>query len=237
MSAVSETIVREYFELHGFFVRQHRKYVAPTRKEDEEIDFFVLNPQPRAGDAPLPFVITSGDLPLVARAIVAVKGWHTESFSPAVLANAPEIFRFVEPPAFQKATKAFGGDGPPTRIPVVPALPQNDAARNESIELLRSKGIDAVIPFHTMLADLIFVDVPGRVAKQLLQLAQKFGSVDSGQLRVTHDLTQEELAQLVGASRETVNKALADFASRGWLRLEGKSVVILDRDRLARRAR
>ena len=90
---------------------------------------------------------------------------------------------------------------------------------------------------NTMLADLIFVDVPGRVAKQLLLLAQKFGSVDSGQLRVTHDLTQEELAQLVGASRETVNKALADFALRGWLRLEGKSVVILDRERLARRAR
>ncbi|SOD71890.1 CRP-like cAMP-binding protein [Jatrophihabitans sp. GAS493] len=90
---------------------------------------------------------------------------------------------------------------------------------------------------NTMLADLIFVDVPGRVAKQLLQLAQQFGSVDGGQLRVTHDLTQEELAQLVGASRETVNKALADFAQRGWLRLEGKSVVILDRERLARRAR
>jgi CRP/FNR family transcriptional regulator, cyclic AMP receptor protein len=90
---------------------------------------------------------------------------------------------------------------------------------------------------NTMLADLIFVDVPGRVAKQLLQLAQRFGSIEGGQLRVTHDLTQEELAQLVGASRETVNKALADFASRGWLRLEGKSVVILDRERLARRAR
>jgi CRP-like cAMP-binding protein len=90
---------------------------------------------------------------------------------------------------------------------------------------------------NTMLADLIFVDVPGRVAKQLLQLAQRFGSVDGGQLRVTHDLTQEELAQLVGASRETVNKALADFAARGWLRLEGKSVVILDRERLSRRAR
>ena len=90
---------------------------------------------------------------------------------------------------------------------------------------------------NTMLADLIFVDVPGRVAKQLLQLAQRFGSIENGQLRVTHDLTQEELAQLVGASRETVNKALADFASRGWLRLEGKSVVILDRERLARRSR
>ncbi len=87
------------------------------------------------------------------------------------------------------------------------------------------------------LADLIFTDVPGRVAKQLLQLARQFGQQDNGQLRVTHDLTQEELAQLVGASRETVNKALTDFGHRGWLRLEGKSVVILDPERLSRRAR
>ena len=87
------------------------------------------------------------------------------------------------------------------------------------------------------LADLIFTDVPGRVAKNLLQMAGKFGSREGGVLRVTHDLTQEELAQLVGASRETVNKALADFASRGWLRLDGKSVIILDPERLARRAR
>ncbi len=87
------------------------------------------------------------------------------------------------------------------------------------------------------LADLIFTDVPGRVAKQLLQLAQRFGTHENGALRVTHDLTQEEIAQLVGASRETVNKALADFAHRGWLRLEGKSVVITDSERLARRAR
>ena len=87
------------------------------------------------------------------------------------------------------------------------------------------------------LADLIFTDVPGRVAKQLLQLAQPFGTQEGGALRVTHDLTQEEIAQLVGASRETVNKALADFAHRGWIRLEGKSVLICDSERLARRAR
>jgi len=86
------------------------------------------------------------------------------------------------------------------------------------------------------LADLIFTDVPGRVAKQLLQLAQRFGTQESDALRVTHDLTQEEIAQLVGASRETVNKALADFAHRGWIRLEGKSVLISDSERFARRA-
>ncbi len=87
------------------------------------------------------------------------------------------------------------------------------------------------------LADLIFTDVPGRVAKNLLQMASRFGTREGSVLRVTHDLTQEELAQLVGASRETVNKALADFAARGWLRLDGKSVIILDPERLARRAR
>ncbi|MFL6074235.1 MAG: Crp/Fnr family transcriptional regulator [Mycobacteriales bacterium] len=90
---------------------------------------------------------------------------------------------------------------------------------------------------NDIVADLIFTDVPGRVAKNLLQMAQKFGAREGDRIRVTHDLTQEELAQLVGASRETVNKALADFASRGWLRLEGKSVIILDPERLARRAR
>jgi len=90
---------------------------------------------------------------------------------------------------------------------------------------------------NNALADLIFTDVPGRVAKALLQLARQFGQQDNGNLRVTHDLTQEELAQLVGASRETVNKALADFGHRGWLRLEGKSVIILDAERLSRRAR
>jgi CRP/FNR family transcriptional regulator, cyclic AMP receptor protein len=90
---------------------------------------------------------------------------------------------------------------------------------------------------NNAMADLVFTDVPGRVAKALLGLAERFGTpVDDG-LRVTHDLTQEELAQLVGASRETVNKALADFAGRGWLRLDSRAVVIMDQERLEKRAR
>jgi CRP-like cAMP-binding protein len=86
------------------------------------------------------------------------------------------------------------------------------------------------------LSDLIFTDVPGRVAKQLLYLAQRFGSREGASLRVDHELTQEELAQLVGSSRETVNKALSDFAQRGWIRVQGKSILIDNTERLARRA-
>ena len=123
MSAVSETIVREYFELQGFFVRQQRKYIAPARLEDDEIDFCVINPKPVPA-ATLPFVLGSADLPGISRAMVVVKGWHTESFTAGLLAATPEIFRFLEPAAFQQAVKTFGGGagveaaggaGPPLR--------------------------------------------------------------------------------------------------------------------------
>jgi CRP/FNR family transcriptional regulator len=86
-------------------------------------------------------------------------------------------------------------------------------------------------------ADLVFTDVPGRVAKALLDLADRFGQQTDEGLQVHHDLTQEELAQLVGASRETVNKALADFAARGWLHISARSVLIVDSERLRKRAR
>jgi CRP/FNR family cyclic AMP-dependent transcriptional regulator len=90
---------------------------------------------------------------------------------------------------------------------------------------------------NDVVADLVFTDVPGRVAKNLLDLADRFGEQEKDGLHVHHDLTQEELAQLVGASRETVNKALADFAARGWLQISARSVLILDVERLRKRAR
>ncbi|MCW2904879.1 MAG: transcriptional regulator, Crp/Fnr family [Streptosporangiaceae bacterium] len=90
---------------------------------------------------------------------------------------------------------------------------------------------------NDVMADLVFTDVPGRVAKALLDLAERFGQPSETGMHVHHDLTQEELAQLVGASRETVNKALADFAGRNWLRIEARAVVILDIERLRRRSK
>jgi len=155
MAAVSESIVREYFEMHGFFVRQRRKYAARNRREDEEVDFQVINPRAEAATSPLPFELTSADLARLSSAVVVVKGWHTETFSSAVITHAPEIFRFLEPQVLQQAMRSFGPNTTPAKILVVPALPQDDEARAQSIELLRSKGVDAVIPFHTLLTDLI----------------------------------------------------------------------------------
>jgi CRP/FNR family cyclic AMP-dependent transcriptional regulator len=79
------------------------------------------------------------------------------------------------------------------------------------------------------LADSVFLDVTGRTAKRLLALA---GPTDEFQLPVT----QEELAALVGASRERVNKALSTFLRLGWLEQRDRRYVIRDRAQLAKRA-
>ena len=80
------------------------------------------------------------------------------------------------------------------------------------------------------LADSMFLDVPGRTAKRLLELA---GDSDEFQL----PLTQEELAGLVGASRERVNKAIAQFLRLGWIEQSDRRYRIKDRVQLERRAR
>lgn len=86
------------------------------------------------------------------------------------------------------------------------------------------------------LENLLYGDVPRRVARTLLDMAGRFGDPVPDGVRVHHDLTQEQLAQHVGASRESVNKALSELASRGTVRLEPKSVVILDLERLKRKS-
>ena len=116
---------------------------------------------------------------------------------------------------------------------VIPWLKQNPEV---SLQLL-TRLSQRLRRTNEAVGDLVFSDVPGRVAKALIELGDRFGKTTPEGLLVNHDLTQEELAQLVGASRETVNKALADFAGRGWLKLDGRSVLIADVDRLSKRSR
>jgi CRP-like cAMP-binding protein len=80
------------------------------------------------------------------------------------------------------------------------------------------------------LADSVFLDVTGRTAKRLLELAD-------GSDQFTLPVTQEELAGMVGASRERVNKAIASFIRLGWLDQRDRQYTIVHRDRLELRAR
>jgi CRP-like cAMP-binding protein len=80
-------------------------------------------------------------------------------------------------------------------------------------------------------ADHVFLDLPGRVAKTLVRLAG-----ESQAPMITIELNQSQLAEMAGGSRQSVNQAIGSFASRGWLRTEGRRIVVMDVPALRRRA-
>jgi CRP/FNR family transcriptional regulator, cyclic AMP receptor protein len=79
------------------------------------------------------------------------------------------------------------------------------------------------------IADSVFLDVTGRTAKRLLDIA---GSSDE----FTLPITQEELAGMIGASRERVNKAIAAFVRLGWLEQRDRTYRIIERKKMTNRA-
>jgi CRP-like cAMP-binding protein len=84
---------------------------------------------------------------------------------------------------------------------------------------------------------LVLHDVPGRVARAILLLSTRFGEPQrNGTVQVRHDITQSEIAAMIGASREAVNKAMTDFANRHWIILRTRSFTVLEPERLRTRA-
>lgn len=82
---------------------------------------------------------------------------------------------------------------------------------------------------------LAFLDVHGRIARTLLDLAERYGVAAADGTEIDFDLTQAELARMVGATRERVNRALASFRAQGVLEIHGKKIVIRDPKRLSER--
>lgn len=157
MAAVNEAIAREYFESLGFLVLQPHKYMVTARakRPEEEIDFVVVNPATtEAAPPPDNLILTGRDLVGIQRAVVSVRGWHTDRVGPAKLSLAPELVRFAQEPAL-RGVRARLGEGPLTRILCLPELPATSALRRKVLELLREKGVDGVLFFSTMLRELI----------------------------------------------------------------------------------
>jgi len=85
--------------------------------------------------------------------------------------------------------------------------------------------------------DIAFFDVPGRVARRLADLADAHGTDGTEGIVIDFALSQESLAQMVGATRESVNKALALLKRRGLVARVGKRYVVSDVARLRERAK
>jgi CRP/FNR family transcriptional regulator/CRP/FNR family cyclic AMP-dependent transcriptional regulator len=85
------------------------------------------------------------------------------------------------------------------------------------------------------IGDVTFLDIPGRVATKLVQLADTKGRPTPDGISLELNLNQQTLAAMVGATRENVNRALRRFSELGYIRLEHGSITVLNRDQLLRR--
>ena len=168
MSSVDESIVREYFEQNGFLVRQLRKYQVQSRKKraEEEIDLLVLNPSFEQNSRKPDFMLFSSELRYIHKAVVVVKGWHSLRFTPSMLKSSPEIFRFLEKTVVKQVSNLFADSGNEEskddeadsdllKILVLPGLPTENPFREQSIQLLKEKGVDGIISFRSMLLDIL----------------------------------------------------------------------------------
>jgi CRP-like cAMP-binding protein len=79
-------------------------------------------------------------------------------------------------------------------------------------------------------------DTPGRVARRLIELVERYGEGDGARMRISLSLTQDELAGWTGASREAVSKALREFRDRGWISTGRRAITVLDVDALRARS-
>ena len=170
------------------------------------------------------FVVVSGRLAMVNRSIDGRE---------SVVALMEQGDLFGEMPLFDGQTRSTDGRAlEPSEVIVIPYGPVRALYDSRptllwrAVELLanRLRVADGV------LADSVFLDVTGRTAKRLLEIA---GDADEFSLPVT----QEELAGMVGASRERVNKAIASFVKLGWIEQRDRRYHILKRNELELRSR
>ncbi|MFA5785806.1 MAG: Crp/Fnr family transcriptional regulator [Actinomycetota bacterium] len=105
-----------------------------------------------------------------------------------------------------------------------PCLEAHPELASGFLRILASRLRDADAAFQ----DIVFLDIPARVAKRLLELAESHGTERDGAIELGMPLTQGELAKMVGASRERVNRALAGFAAAGLVEAHGRRYTIRD---------
>ena len=101
---------------------------------------------------------------------------------------------------------------------------------------MRARDAEACPGELTQAGDLVFLDLHGRVAKLLLRLADPEDRQVEEPITLDLQLTQTDLAEMVGGSRQSVNQNLRSFERRGLLELHGREIRILSVGALARRA-
>jgi hypothetical protein len=191
MAAVTEEIVREYFETLGYLVNQPRKYTLPGKPKsaEEGIDFLIRNPQISRQSIPDGDLLwTTEDLSGIASAVVGVVGWHTDRFYAKTFEQDPELLRFTRPGCIKYAERILGSKDV-AKILCLPRLPASPDLCDKTLAVLRKRGVNGIITFERMLIELIFrTEVKRNYEKsdvrQAIRLLKIYGLLSNDQLEL-----------------------------------------------------
>lgn len=175
----------------GFLTRQPRKYqvIARGKNPDEEADWLAWNPGWKGGERPAAGIWGAAELQRSRCLAVAVKGWHTDRFTPAMVAGTPELWRFAAPEALAASASALQSERP-APVLFLADLPPGREDRAAAVEALTSRGIEGIVPFRTMLFDLLDrVDVKRNYVKsdvlQTLRILKAYGMTRPRQMELS----------------------------------------------------
>lgn len=190
MANVTDEVVKEYFEAVGYLVIQPHKHAIASRSKtgEEDIDLVVVNPSVAEHRVPENFVWDTADLRCVRAAVVGVLGGHTERIYAADVEHSPDILRFVQPAALRYAAGVLG-TREFAKVLCLPALAASGELKQKTINFLKSKGVDGVIPFRTMLLELVRrVETNRNYEKsdllQVIRLMKNYDLVNVGQMEL-----------------------------------------------------
>lgn len=198
MASFDEDIVREYFELNQFFVRQLQKhFVYSGRKTDKDIvGLLIYNPAVSQADPGTKFQLFSADMTSVQQALVLVHNWQYTRVTPTILKNNKRLFDFLKREALNPLNALpsdLAGTGENLeafrKIAVIPGFPTTNPYRDECIALFKERGIDNVIAFSTILEDCLRqIEMNHSYNKskllQLMRVLKIYDMIQSPQMRL-----------------------------------------------------
>jgi hypothetical protein len=161
MAGFDDSLVREFFEVNGFFVRQSpQPPVTGKRKRSEtESAVFFHNAQP-AAPRERAFQLFGADLVSLTAGVAVVRDWHGQKAVTPTTIRRGDFLDFIRKEACAAAKEAWASlpadeAAPATKILVLPGLPSQEPARSESIRLLKEAGVDHVISLRTIVENLV----------------------------------------------------------------------------------
>ncbi|MCM8803826.1 MAG: hypothetical protein NC833_01045 [Candidatus Omnitrophica bacterium] len=141
MSISALEIVKEFFIINGFYVTRKDNFliVKNTKNKYKDIEEFIIEKE---------------KVIFIDKAIIKVLAWHTLKFTPSVIKKFySEIFEITEEKIYKKVKDLLVNNY--KKILVIPGLPSNLSLRNESIKIMKEKGINNIILFPTVISGLI----------------------------------------------------------------------------------